>query len=446
MVRIAPGDDTAEVTFATNNDDELYHLARQVTFTVTRIGTAQDFSTTDERLLLPESPITVTIQDDDQPLLRWGADHIDVDINEGDSVTLEATLTITPGIDIYIDVALTSGNEYPKLEGGLETRTLHFAPGSTSTSLTLQTLNDDLLNDTVPIKATIVPNPIIRVGIGAQVATVNVRDGSYVDELDADGNTTGNKVFDPDHDAINLSWNHCRGGANRATLTVQEDAGNVPLQLYLYNGTASAIPHTWLIINNNRIASEHNDYTVTTTVVQFQPGQLVADVNIKIVDRPHLEDTESFVLSLFDNGSIEDQQYNHRCGVIEIFIEDDDTAQMEIAAEASQVDEGDDIVLTIQATDHATYDCLIGIEAYYEVTPTGDTAGLVSSNAKIVRSPPCNPATATFATADDSSVTANRTITFTVTRIGTAADFSTTDDRLLLPTSGVDVTVEEDDS
>ena len=274
-----------------------------------------------------------------------------------------------------------------------------------------------------------------------------MRDGSYVDELDANGNTTGNKVFDPNDDAINVSWNHCRGRATRATLTVQEDVKDVKLQLYLYNRTASAIGHSWLILYNDRTATAGNDYNKRTLDVTFQPGQLVTTVTVNIADLPQLEDTESFVMGLFHNGLLEDEQYDHRCGVIEIFIEDDDTAQIEIAPEASQVDEGDDIVLSVQPAGHIQdTNCIIPFPTYYEITPTGDTTGLVNSNAQIVQAAPCRTATATFATADDSSVTANRSITFTVTRIGTAADFSTTDERLLPPTSDVTVTVEEDDN
>ena len=447
-VRIPPCNNEVAGTFATTNTDEDYLPPRQVTFTVTRVGTAEDFSTTDERLLLPQDPTTVTINDNDSPPRTYfEADHITVDANEGDTVTLEVVLGTIPAYPIDIEVALSRGNTHPKVAGGLETRSLHFPIGVDRKSFNIQIVDDDLLNDTVPIRATILNNPHIRLAEGFRTATINVRDGSYVDELDADGNPTGTTVFDPNDDAIIVSWNHCRGRANRATLTVREDAKDVQLQLYLYNGTASAIQHSWSIIYNDRTATAGNDYNAGTLNVAFQPGQLVATVTVNIADLPQLEDTESFVMSLFHNGSLEDEQYDHRCGVIEIFIEDDDTTQIGITAQASQVDEGDDISLTIRPTEvNALANCHVPFPVYYEVTPTGDTTGLVDSNPQVVQGPDCNAATATFATADDSSVTANLSIIFTVTRIGTAADFSTTDERLLAPTSGVTVTVEEDDS
>ena len=193
------------------------------------------------------------------------------------------------------------------------------------------------------------------------------------------------------------------------------------------------------IIAANRL----HDFSVPGTL-EFDPLGKSSTFNIQILEDTRLEKTKRFEVEVFRNGFT-----NHlklACNVLEVFIEDDDTAQTVIEADSDTVNENNDIVINLSPTP-GTGDCDVGFPFYMEVTPSGDTAELVNAAARTVRIPPCHTEVAvTFATINpDEQYHPPRQVTFTVTRIGTADDFSTTDERLLLPQSPVTVTINDND-
>ena len=92
-------------------------------------------------------------------------------------------------------------------------------------------------------------------------------------------------------------------------------------------------------------------------------------------------------------------------------------------------------------------DCHVPFRLYAEVTASGATSALTDSAAQTISVGPCGEGTLTFATVEDTTVTADREVTFTLSRWGTNATFTTTDSRITIGSpSTVTVTVVEDEA
>ena len=441
VVHLPPGLDSRTVTF-TAVDDAIATGDRSVTFEVTRMGTVMDFSATDDRLLLPEDTVTVTIAEEETPVVNIFA--VRSDINEGDEVRLRVQLGHAWIEDLDVSVSLETTYGYPMFSGGAE-HTVTIPAGTTARTLAIASLEDDVLvtpsgpSDTLTARI----NPGTDYAVGqADSVEVTITDGSYVPELDGQGDPTGNTVFDPMDDAVVVSWPNCGSGQTTAQMTLTEDAGAVTIPVTTIKNRA-AYDYNWLLLTISGSATRDIDVTTPATVDIPATSQQVTIV-INIVDDTMLEDTETFTLVL-SRGSLREGAYKTTCGALEISIQDNDVAQTSISAENEQVTEGDDIVINVR-THEGVGDCDLAAPVYAEVTPTGDTNGLTDSAAQVLRIPGCvDEGSLTFATANDTTVTADRSVTFEVTRLGTSMDFSATDERLLLPQDTVTVTITDDD-
>ena len=120
-----------------------------------------------------------------------------------------------------------------------------------------------------------------------------------------------------------------------------------------------------------------------------------------------------------------------------VTITDTTTAELSISA-PTPVTEGDDIRVTVAPPTGA---CVISFPVTVTLTPSGDTNGLGSADAKSLQFPACSSGTADFATANDSVNTAERSLLFTLSLP------DGTDPRITLPaTPSAAVTVTDDEA
>ena len=377
------------------------------------------------------------------------------DINEGDNLNYVVGLDRPAPRDITVNLDFIRDYPYPRFTGGITGRTVRIPRNQTSGSLSLDSIDDEVLTmETEYLVMEIAPGTGYRVGSDA-LHKVGIADGSYVPELDSNNQPTGQTVFDPNDDAITISWPNCgagepyiQGGVSLATgtATAQEDAGTITIPVVISNGTA-VFDFSLTVLNQEVSATRENDYNAPSGV-EFSYENNRDNFIVEIIDDRQLEDTDDLLLIMFLRSS-ESDRYLFECQYMRVIIEDDDEAQITMEAEQNQVDEGEAIDINI-SHEHATNtSCIIPFAHYVEVTPTGDTSALVNADPMTISIPSCSDDDGTavsFATVEDTGVTADRSLTFTVTRIGTSRDFSEIDDRLLLPASGVTVTVAEDDS
>lgn len=390
------------------------------------------------RLATPPPPQDLPTVRIDNP----GTDHIV--INEGDSFdilfSMDRTLSHALDVNILIENnAVDVASSYPQFQGG-HRQTITIPAYSRRKTITIQSINDDITTKTAALDISIEPSPDYLVASDSGVDAY-VNDGTYVDELDALGVPTGTTVFDPAADTVAIGWAGCTG---TAAITVPENIGTIELPVTMTTGRV-AYAHSWGIETTDLTASRLNDFILRRNP-HFPPLATQAFATIDILDKPQLEDTETFIVNLWNLGRSV-HQFTTGCRQLNITIEDDDDAQTSIYAENDTVTEGADITVTVQTNQGPFGECNITSPVYAEVTPSGDTAGLADPAAQTIRIPVCYDAgDLTFATADDATATADRSVTFEVTRLGTAMDFGTTDDRILLPLDTVTVTIVDDDN
>ena len=310
-------------------------------------------------------------------------------------------------------------------------KTVSFAAGAMMATLTVPTVADSLHEagggDTNYLRAT------LGAGTGYMLGTTTAA------ELDL--NEGGEAPVASFRDAA-------------AGLTVSEDAGNVEVVVTLTEPFAHE--QTVNILDVQQSATRGNDYTAGDSIggnngyiVTFAPGSNQAtSTTLAIIDDLHLEDTETFDLDLFVPSDVSDHiRTSPDANDLLVTIEDNDNAQLDLRAVAGEVAEGGDVVIEVRpAHARGLADCHVPFPFHVEITPAGDTAALADAAAQTVRAPPCEAARATFATADDTVISANRELTFSVTRLGLNDQFTDTDERLLLPDPNqVPVTVREDE-
>ena len=236
-------------------------------------------------------------------------------------------------------------------------------------------------------------------------------------------------------------------------LTVDEDAGDVEVVAELTEAYAHRVALHVSFIASSAGGNDFDDPGAggSAPTYWFDPGISETSVTVQITDDPVLEDTEDFSLRILASST---PTISEDAGEITISITDDDEAQLDISASdipgtaTGEVIEGGNIEIHVgPARSGATGDCDIPFAWYAEIAPAGDTAALADAASQSVRIMPCGTGTATFATVDDAAVTADRSVRFSIARVGRDDAFATTDGRLLLPASNeVTLTVREDEA
>ena len=333
-------------------------------------------------------------------------------INEGDSFTFDVVFDKPMQLDTDLTLRLTrSEGSYPKFTGGLGEKTITVRRGQSNVSLDMRSIDDNIRSMDPEITLEIVPGTRYRAG-HRNAVSFQIRDGSYEPELDANGNPTGDIVFN--RDTVTRSFPRCGEGSdstatNRVGLVeVREDAGTIQVPVHTIAGGTDFV-HNYVIVNMQGTATREDDYNAPA-VVTFQPLAETTLIDVEILNDLQLEDTQSFRLTLVLN-AFTAAQHLLDCQEAEIIIEDDDTADTTIriadGADAAftdfvgreaRVTEGNTIKLQV-STPAETGQCIVPFPINAWTTASGDVSvidqsGFTTNNGTQsgLRIPPCTRA------------------------------------------------------
>ena len=408
----AAGDSSKTFTVATVEDTT---SEPDETFTVT-------LSDASEATLPAVPTATGTIGDDDTPRVSIASGG-DV-AQEGTAATF--TLTMSPaaptgGLTVNVTVAeverrtLEAGElAYDFVAAASEgMTTVDFAAGETSATLTVPTVDDDLyeaeFGDDNLLRATLAAGTGYAVATGSGTAELTLRDGAQRPVA---------------------TW-------KTAKVTVTEGTDrNAALVLTL---THALVEEAFLqLVDIPGTASKNNDYVFSSDGLTFAAGTTEATALGSIVDDTRLEGTEDFNVRMSNDAGIVPVTLASETDIV-VDILDTDTMQLDPSAVSARVVEGDAIDIKIDTTPSGA--CNYNGEFFVTVTPSGDTATLADADAVEQRFGPCvSTRTVSFATEEDTDVTANRALSFTLaTKAGT-------DSRITVVTDNVvEVAVIDDD-
>ena len=433
---VASGDTAVQADFTANSGTLTFAVGEtSKTFTVataeeTTIEPDETFTVTLSNAsgaILPADPTaTGTIGDDDTPRVSIASGG-DV-AQEGTAATF--TLTMSPaaptgGLTVNVTLAeverrtLETGElAYDFVAAASEgMTTVDFAAGDTAATLTVPTVDDDLyeaeFGDDNLLRATLAAGAGYAVATGSGTAELTLRDGAARPVL---------------------SW-------KTAKVTVTEGTDRTAdLELTLSHGLVGVFIAQFLDAEVGASpASRTNDYLWSNTLqfVTFAPGTIEGTLQVQILDDTQLEGTETFEVSMLIDGHLPVTAASERVILVDIL--DTDTMQLEPSAVSARVVEGDAIDIKIDITPSGA--CNFRGEYFVTVTPSGDTATLADADAVEQRFGPCDTTrTVSFATEEDTDVTANRALSFTLaTKAGT-------DSRITVVTDNVvEVAVIDDD-
>ena len=433
---VASGDTAVQADFTANSGTLTFAVGETAkTFTVataeeTTIEPDETFTVTLSNAsgaILPADPTaTGTIGDDDTPRVSIASGG-DV-AQEGTAATF--TLTMSPaaptgGLTVNVTVAeverrtLEAGElAYDFVAAASEgMTTVDFAAGDTSATLTVPTVDDDLyeaeFGDDNLLRATLAAGTGYAVATGSGTAELTLRDGASRPVV---------------------SW-------KTAKVTVTEGVDtNADLELTLSHALVGVFIAQFLDAEVGASpASRTNDYLWSNTLqfVTFAPGTIEGTLQVPILDDTQLEGTETFEVSMLIDGQLPVTAASERVILVDIL--DTDTMQLEPSAVSARVVEGDAIDIKIDIVPSGA--CNFRGEYFVTVTPSGDTATLADADAVEQRFGPCDTTrTVSFATEEDTDVTANRALSFTLaTKAGT-------DSRITVVTDNVvEVAVIDDD-
>ena len=410
----AAGDSSKTFTVATTEETT---LEQDETFTVT-------LSDASEATLPADPTATGTIGDDDTP---------QVSIASGGNVAQEGaaatfTLTMSPaaptgGLTVNVTVAeverrtLEAGElAYDFVAAASEgMTTVDFAAGDTSATLTVPTVDDDLyeaeFGDDNLLRATLAAGTGYAVAAGSGTAELTLSDGAARPVA---------------------TWKTAK-----VTVTEGTDA-TADLVLTLSHALVGEFIAQFVAIGSS--ASLTNDFVfpISSQFLTFAPGAKEATLQVSILDDTQLEGTESFEIRMTIDAQLPVTAASETDILVDIL--DTDTMQLEPSAVSARVVEGDAIDIKIDITPSGA--CNFRGEYFVTVTPSGDTATLVSGDSSAgARFGPCDTTmTERFTTREDTAVTANRVLSFTL------ATVTGTDSRITVVTDNVvEVAVIDDD-
>ena len=416
---------TGTLNFAANDTSKTFTVATvedtaseaDETFTVT-------LSSASSGTALPsDATATGTIGDDDtrRVSIASGGDVA----SEGTAATF--TLTMSPaapagGLTVNVTVAeverrtLETGElAYDLVAAASEgMKTVTFAAGETSATLTVPTVDDDLyeaeFGDDNLLRATLAAGTGYAVAAGSGTAELTLSDGA---------------------DRPVVSW-------KTAKVTVTEGTDtNAALVLTLSHALVEEVAFTLIAVPSS--ASSGSDFTFVREDADFAPGTTEVTTLVPIVDSPqHLEATEVFNI-LIAHAVASQPVAIPGTSSIQVEILDPDTMQLDPTAVSARVVEGDAIQITIDTLPSGI--CPHFGVFFVTVTPSGDTATLADADAVEQRFAACvSTQTVSFATREDTDVTANRALSFTLaTKAGTDSRITVVTDNL------VEVAVIDDD-
>ena len=336
---------------------------------------------------------------------------------EGDDATF--TLTLSPaapagGLTVNVSVAevrqrtLETGElPYDFVDAANEgMKTVDVTAGATSATLTVPTVDDELYEAEAGadnlLTATLATGTGYAVASGSDSAELTLMDGA---------------------DRPVLAWK-----TDKVTVTEGED-DNAEVVLTLSHPLVQEARFTLFALPGTAGLSDDYTYPDNAEIITFAPGATEATDQVGIVDRPLLEGTETFEVRVFNDAAVPVTLASDSTITVEIL--DADTMQLGPSAVLARVVEGDAIRIKIDTLPSGS--CLFAETFFVTVTPSGDTATLTDAAAVEQRFGQCDTTrTVSFATNEDTDVTANRALSFTLaTRAGTDARITVTDDNVV---------------
>jgi hypothetical protein len=210
------------------------------------------------------SATTVTIVDDDRPLVEFGATSYIVDERSG-AATLTATLSATTPQTVTVGYrtqggTATAGGDYTPISD-----TLTFEPGTSTVTFTIPISDDTLVESEETFRVRLL-NPInARLGTTRSVTVTIVRDEVEV-------------------------------AFSSPAFTVDERAGAATITATLSSTSTQTITVDYATSNGSAIAG--NDYTPVSGTLTFEPGTSAVTFTIPIRADAVLEPDETVQLSL----------------------------------------------------------------------------------------------------------------------------------------------------
>ena len=257
-LRFAPGETAKTIRVPTLEDDAVEETE---TFTVTLSSPAG--------ATIDDGTATGTITDDDEPVVPLPTLSIaDDEVEEGGTAEFQVTLsagsaeTVTVGY-ATADGTAVAGDDYTDTSG-----TLRFAPGETTKTIRVPTLEDDAVEETETFTVTL-----------ASPA------GATID----DGTATGTIIDDdepPPLPSLSISDAEAREGEMAEFLITLRPASNqvVTVAFRTMDGTAVA----------------GLDYTATMGTLRFEPGETTATIAVSTLTDELAEGIERFTMELSD--------------------------------------------------------------------------------------------------------------------------------------------------
>ena len=187
----------------------------------------------------------------------------------------QATLTVTasrfgdPNTTITVQYATSNGSASAGTDYNAKSGSVTFGPGETQKQITVDLINDGLIEETEDFRVELSSPSGAVFGTGARRATVNI--------VDDDGGTS----------VIQFS---------ASTYTAPETAGAATLRIVRSGGIGFAVSVNYATADGTAKAS--TDYAAQAGTVSFAPGEYEKEVTIGIVNDSDVEPTENFSVSL----------------------------------------------------------------------------------------------------------------------------------------------------
>jgi hypothetical protein len=300
-IRFAPGTTKQTITVNATGDSR---REKDETFSV-KLNT-----TTPSLVTIPTDAIGLgTIQNDD---LTFPSITVSpATVNEGGVLSFDVSLSDVSSDEIRIDVATSDGtallsdSDYTRL-----TQTLIFAPNERTKTVTVQTTNDNKLEDDETITLTL-SNPVNTTiaGTGSAIGTIK---------------------NDDQRPTIGI-----------ASTPLSEDsptAAAYPFTIRLSNPTTQTVTVTYRTIDDTATVAD-NDYVATNGTITFNPGETEKTINVQAIADRKFEPTERFIVRL-ENAVNADLSPTATDG-FGVLNNDDAAPQLSIASRTGAQAEGD---------------------------------------------------------------------------------------------------------
>ena len=398
-----------EVRVRTMRNDQRVNSATEVI--VEEIGSRTD------------NPARVSIIVEDGPVASVARESRSFRVEEGSTgrFWIELSRPASRDIEVNVRTERTGGDEvYPRFgDGEIGTKTIVIARGKRRGVIEVTSEDDNVLANDTPVELTILEGGGYHVG-SHSTGTGTFLDGVY--ERDDHGYIVRDEddkdIFHGDTVTMYFAEGCSNGGAQKPHITVREDVGTVPVTVNMRGGQ-SAYDFSLVLVNMEGGGSRHNDYVdadATGTLVMPRLEKSVT-FGVRIVDKPQLEDTESFEISLFANGLTDDIEIDRKCNITTIEIVDDDTVNVTLGDTEREATEGEQITFDV-TVDGEVGNCVIPFPITVTLNPVeGSELLTTGSTAKTVRFPPCTARRSIeFQTVTTTGDQGTRTVVFEGTR------------------------------